>query len=362
MSVSHTNMPAVGNNDPGAVLGAIQRAGSHGLCGDDPLAPILPIMSKYGVSCSAKQFHQSVNVAFHRAESSVYDQAHRCMWESLPQQWHVLVHDYAQTGVEIPSGLVALDIGCGTGLASDLLLNSDLGRHVSHIDLLDTSAEMLERAKERARSWRATATCLHGELERLIGSARKYDVIVVCSVLHHIPDVEGFLTQLRAIQAPGGIFIHLQDPNGDFLSDSALEQRMSELARQTRRLPGWLRRWNPKRVVSAANRRLSGKSHESYIKRMNDELLASHILAKAMSERDIWAVTDIHCSDGQGVQIKQLRRYLPDYILISRRSYGFFGKLYSELPPSFRPKEQELIRQKALNGSFIAGLWQKATS
>lgn len=362
MFVSHTNAAAVGENNRGVVFGATHNAGAHGLCGNDPLAPIVPIMSKYGVLCSPKQFHQSVNLAFHRAESRVYDQCHRCMWDSLPQQWRLLVQDYLQTGVEIPSDLVALDIGCGTGLASDLLLNSDLGRHISQIDLLDTSLEMLNRAKERARTWSATATCLHGELERLTSSAHKYDVIIVCSVLHHIPDLASFFKHLRAMQAQGGILIHLQDPNGDFLNDSELQQRTSALVAQNRRLPGWLRRWNPKCVVNAALRRLSGQSQDTYIKRTNDELLSFRIIGKAMSAPDIWAVTDIHCSDGLGIQIKQLRRHLPDYMLLSRRSYGFFGKLYSELPPPFRQKEQELIRQKALNGSFISGIWKKIKS
>jgi hypothetical protein len=55
----------------------------------------------------------------------------------------------------------------------------------------------------------------------------------------------------------------------------------------------------------------------------------------------------------------QLRRYLPDYSLISKRSYGFFGKLYSELPGTFKKAEKELIYQKATNGLYIAGIWKK---
>jgi 2-polyprenyl-3-methyl-5-hydroxy-6-metoxy-1,4-benzoquinol methylase len=361
-SVLHRNLGAVTESTDGTVVDEASSVGLQELRNDDPLASILPIMSKYGARSSREEFHRSVNLAFHRAESRVYDQLHSCMWESLPEQCQLLVQDYLETGVEIGRHLVALDIGCGTGLASDMLLNSQMGKHISRIDLLDISEEMLGRARDRARSWSATATLLHGELERLTRSSPKYDVVVVCSVLHHIPDLGKFLKRVRTIQSPGGIFLHLQDPNGDFFHDPEQKRRIAELAGRTRHLPGWLRRLNPRRVLGALQCRLSGRQPDSYIRQVNDELLAARITTKAMSAPDIWAVTDLHCSDGLGVQINQLCRCLPDYTLISKRSYGFFGKLYSELPEGFKKTEKELIHQKAPNGLYIAGIWKKNKS
>jgi ubiquinone/menaquinone biosynthesis C-methylase UbiE len=326
---------------------------------DDPLAPILPIMSKYDIRCSAEEFHRSVNVAFHRAESRVYDQLHSCMWESLPEQCQLLVQDYLETGVEIGRDLVAVDIGCGTGLASDMLLNSQIGKRISRIDLLDISEEMLQRAKARARSWSATATFLHGDLERLTHGSNRYDVTVICSVLHHIPDLAKFLPQVQTIQSPGGILLHLQDPNGDFLHDPEQKRRIAKLAGRTRHLPSWMRRLNPRRVLDGLQRRTWGHQTDCYIDQVNKELLSAHITTKPMSAPDIWTVTDLHCSDGIGIQMDQLRRYLPDYALISKRSYGFFGKLCSELSGTFKKAEKELIYQKATNGLYIAGIWKK---
>src|SRR5450631_1377150 len=117
------------------------------------LQSLSPVMEKYGVTCSPEQFHEGVNLAFHRAESQVYDEIHRCMWESLPRQMDLLVLDSIAAGAAPGFDLSALDIGCGTGLASELLLRTELGRVITEFDLLDTSAEMLERIKSRASGW-----------------------------------------------------------------------------------------------------------------------------------------------------------------------------------------------------------------
>lgn len=60
---------------------------------DDPLAPLAEIMRRHGVRCSAAEFHAAVNVTFHRFEAEEYDQLHRDMWDSLPQQIALLSGD-----------------------------------------------------------------------------------------------------------------------------------------------------------------------------------------------------------------------------------------------------------------------------
>src|ERR1035438_10252852 len=77
------------------------------------------MMKRHGVACSAEEFHGAVNVTFHEFESEDYDTSHRDMWESLPQQFHLLVDDWLRVCSGAPSEIHLLDIGCGTGLASD---------------------------------------------------------------------------------------------------------------------------------------------------------------------------------------------------------------------------------------------------
>src|SRR5208337_3559431 len=85
------------------------------------------IMDRHGVRCSPEDFHQSVNVLFHNFESEIYDREHLDMWESLPRQFELLVGDWLRCNSPAPAEIHLLDIGCGTGLASDCLLKTSIG-------------------------------------------------------------------------------------------------------------------------------------------------------------------------------------------------------------------------------------------
>ncbi|MCU1241138.1 MAG: Methyltransferase protein [Candidatus Acidoferrum typicum] len=316
-------------------------------------------MNKYGVKCAPYQFQHAVNLAFHKSESGVYDSIHRDMWASLPQQFALLISDYLASGEELGNDLVIVDVGCGTGLASELLLKTKIGDRVSEIDLLDTSPEMLEKASERASTWKVKTTTIHGGVRSIAERRRRYDLIITCSVLHHIPDLIDFLQDIRHLQAPRGIFMHLQDPNGDYLGDDLLQERTRELKDYERPLiPKRLRRLAPRNVIGRIRRKLSNREDEDYISRVNKQLIQSGLTREPMIAPDIWAVTDIHVHDGEGISIKTLSGLLGDYRMISVRSYSFFGKMASELPTAFKEREQLLIDARALNGLEIAGLWK----
>jgi hypothetical protein len=204
---------------------------------------------------------------------------------------------------------------------------------------------------------------IEGNIQHLFERNRKYDIIMTCSVLHHIPDIAEFLARVRELHATGGIFLHLQDPNGDYLNDAALNQRIAELSAFRRpSLPTWVRRFNPRRIAARVRRTLGGHRDETYLDRVNNELIDTGVIKKAMAPPDIWRVTDIHVHDEQGISIERLRSLLVDYRLVSSRSYAFFGAMSSDLPGPFRQREQQLTDRKAPNGLEIAGLWKLESS
>jgi hypothetical protein len=152
------------------------------------------------------------------------------------------------------------------------------------------------------------------------------------------------------------MYIHLQDPNADFSTDLEYLQRVEQI--KTRNLlPASLSRFTPKRVFGRIYRELTGKQHESYCDKTNQALLKAGVIKSPLSVSEIYSITDIHVMDGAGISIQKMKHWMPDYDLISARSYAFFGKLWSDLPPHFRQREDELAEKRTMNGMHIGAAW-----
>ncbi|MFZ0704871.1 MAG: class I SAM-dependent methyltransferase [Candidatus Korobacteraceae bacterium] len=315
--------------------------------------PVIAVMQKHRTECSPEQFHAAVNVTFHEFEAEIYDQEHRDMWESVPKQVELLVGDWLGKCSQPPEALHVLDIGCGTGLASDSVLKSRVGARVRTIDLLDTSRTMLRRAAERAAGWPVPVRQFEGLLDSL-PAGQTYDAIVTSSVLHHVPDLAGFFRTVRSMQQPGGVFLHVQDPNGDYLGDPELNRRKAEVAAKA---PDWVQRLHPRRIIGRVQREITGRQGEDYISKTNRALISQGIIKEPLTVAELFAITDIHANEGSGISINELRDLLPDYELLGQRSYGFFGQLPYGLPRSFTVREDELIAAGALNGFHIGAIW-----
>jgi 2-polyprenyl-3-methyl-5-hydroxy-6-metoxy-1,4-benzoquinol methylase len=322
------------------------------------LEHLVALMQAKGTTLEPAEFQSKVNIIFHAFESEVYDQIHEDMKKSLPRQFMALTND-CLASAPVSESLTMLDIGCGTGLSTELFLSTELGSRVKHVDLLDTSPEMLNRCSKRPCLGRVPHRLLCGTLD-VLSDTGKYDIILMCSVLHHIPDINGFLSDVVRLQKPGGLFFHFQDPNGDYLRDKELQQRIRQLNRHfSKRLPPWTKRFAPRRFAKGVWSKLSGRRHHSYIDGVNGKLLEGGIIAEPMTAQELWSVTDIHVYDEQGISIEQLKTHWKAYDLVSTRAYSFFGEMYSELPRSFRRREEQLHNLRASNGMHLCGAWRR---
>ena len=325
----------------------------------DLLAGLIPIMQRYGARCSPSEFYEQVNLHFHAAESLVYEEIHRHMWETLPRQFELLTDDCATVA---PKGkLRVLDIGCGTGLSAEAFLKTSLGSPTSEIHLLDTSKEMLGAAARRARKWPVQAISHHGKIFDVPVSLQ-FNVILACSVLHHIADLRSFLKEVADRQSPGGLFLHFQDPNADYADDPGHLSRLAEYetAYETAHPPApqttLFRRLTPRRVYRRVLRQFKGR--QDYIGQTNCSLVRAGIIGREMRAEDIWAVTDIRLSPlTMGISLEGLKSMLPRYELVSCRTYNFFGD-YGRLLDEFRIKDKKLIGDRAMTGSRVAGAWK----
>lgn len=319
----------------------------------NPREIISTIMRRYGARCSPEEFHSAVNVTFHDFESQVYNAIHGDMWQSLPREFSLLAEDCLRRYPSAPPKMRVLDIGAGTGLASDCLQKTAFGSRITSIDLLDTSPSMLERAKERSAKWNVPTRSRIGLIHE-VPQDDQYELIVTCSVLHHVPDVEPFCQQVRRLQAPGGIFLHLQDPNAAFIERKAAD----ETGKIGSRISEQIARFTPRRIWGRIMREVTGKQGEDYISKTNRALMEAGIITSPLRVADLFAITDIHVHDTHGISVDEIGRWLPDYECLSRRSYAFFGKLWSELSAEQRSKEEDLSARNDLTGAHIGAAWR----
>lgn len=325
---------------------------------------LLPLMRSKGARCSPEEFQRTVNRAFHAEEAAVYDQVHANLWQSLPEIWQLLVEAILAAEPPLPTRIKVLDVGCGTGMATALLMNTSLAGRVSQVVMLDPSPEMLDHARARARRWPVSARFVEGTLEQLAVEPG-FDLVVASSVLHHIPDLSSFLARVSQLQGSRGIFLHLQDPNGDAgrprvgrVVAGVFRQAVGRLI--SRRFANLVL----SRVRQRIGRRSAGVVEQDYLEKVNARLIRDGIITRPLAASELWSVTDIHVpglpySIGRGVSLEMVRRLLPEYRLLSRRTYGFWGRLISELPDHLRVEERALTSGSAAHGSWIAAAWLK---
>lgn len=318
---------------------------------------IISLLTKTKSKLTVKEFQEKINVVFHDFEANYYDDLHKDMWESLQQQFDLLVQDGLQY-ITHRTNLKVLDIGCGTGLSSELLLNTKIKPYVQQVTLLDTSPNMLKFAQKKAETWNVNYQVINGNITQI---TELYDVIVISSVLHHIPDLTTFLHDVSQKLNPNGLLIHLQDPNSDFLKTEDYTKRVDDFKKQNPKLIPNNTNIFFKKIKRFIKRLLNRKD---YIDLINDELIRQNVIQKRMTADELWSVTDIQIASNvndeiNGISLHFLKHTLKDFTLLSTRSYGFFGVLKHDLPSNFKEIEEQLIQEKSLFGRNLACIWQK---
>lgn len=321
---------------------------------------LVPLIKKTGSQLSPREFHSCINVVFHDIEAAQYDSLHNDMAESLQEQINLLIDDLFNSSAINLKNITVLDIGAGTGLSAQMLINSKLGPYIKKMTLLDTSLNMLVKAEEKAKRWNKDYALINSDVSTLNES---FDVIIICSVLHHIPELERFLRVVDNLLKPKGILIHLQDPNGDYLTEKTYITRINQFKNELNSLPKkkTIKQIIPKKWKHYINRVLGRKT---YIDVINDYLLKEKVIKHRMTADEIWSVTDIHVEsklnkENAGISFKFLKQQFRNYKLISQRSYGFYGLLKSELTKEYIQKENSLILKKDLNGRNLSCIWIK---
>lgn len=329
----------------------------------DPFFKIRTLVDKKGQEKDVAKFHRSVNEIFHNVEANFYDKRHVNMWESLPPIFELISNKIKEAGI-IPDGKKwnLLDIGSGTGLSTELFLKTNLGQYISEVTLLDSSFGMIQKSKERSKKWEnVKVNFINGYIDQV---DEKYNIIICSSLLHHIPDLKQFFLHISRLQEFGDVFVHLQDPNSFSLNSEIYRIRKEkfEKFRKENKIASNLSLMNFIRSVKKSLKsRLFGSE---FINEVNKQLIINKIIYKKLTAAELWSITDIHVENlpysiGEGVSIDMIGKDLISYSNLLCFTYSFFGRLSFELPDYLKMEEQELLKNKDMNGRNLAGIWLK---
>jgi SAM-dependent methyltransferase len=145
---------------------------------------------------------------------SCYDKADRLT------QWN-FVRDLIE--YRCPSDFYFLELGCGTGFFSKLILETFIS---SRAILVDGSAQMLEAARVQIAAHNDRAMCIHKRFESLDWTSfeRKFHMVFSALAIHHLPDSAKWklFEQINRALQPGGCFIYLDIVRGDSAEQTKL--------------------------------------------------------------------------------------------------------------------------------------------
>lgn len=236
-----------------------------------------------------------VNELFHDLEGAEYANIHPEIFAVELNRWNALLALHLPDAPHPP--LHCVDVGCGTGFVSELILN-----HLQTGDALvcaDISEIMLEICRNAfAGNDRGVAVETLKLRDESIGLPdASVDVVMLNSVLHHVPDSQRFLAELVRILKPGGIVMIGHEPNARFWQSRFLRTQYRVLHVLV-----------PKRLAATILKKtwLYGAAvkpkPDVFLDKLNGLLLAEGAIAAPLTRTDVSQLIDIHSPTAGGIR------------------------------------------------------------
>ena len=116
--------------------------------------------------------------------------------ESIFHNFKISKKKHPLEGVEI------LDIGCGGGIASE-----PLARMGAELTSIDESKELINIARIHAKEMHLNIKYKHSNIEKILKTNKKYDVVIALELLEHVKNVAYFCNLLSKLIKPNGLII-----------------------------------------------------------------------------------------------------------------------------------------------------------
>lgn len=164
-----------------------------------------------------------------------------------------------------------LEVGCGAGYGTELILRRFAA---ARVDAVDLDPKMVSRARHRLAGYGERVRLATGDMTDLRAALdaadASYDAVFDFAIIHHVPDWRAALTEIARVLRPGGRFYFdevtaaaLATRGYQWLFDHPTHDRftgpefVAELERQGLRVgPRWLTRIRGHYLLGVADRPL----------------------------------------------------------------------------------------------------------
>lgn len=123
--------------------------------------------------------------------------------------------------IKLPHNKLILEIGCGNGTGTKLIKKHF---HPKKIEAIDLDPKMIQLAEKRNKD--STISFTVGDAAKLPYKDNMFDVVFDFAIIHHIPNWQDCLKEIKRVLKPGGQFI-IED-----LSIETFENPLGKLIRK----------------------------------------------------------------------------------------------------------------------------------
>jgi len=168
--------------------------------------------------------------------------------------------------IRAEAGVRVLDLACGPGAVTKIILEKLQGIRESWVIAMDASAEALEIAKREIAQAKSTMVrFVQGQAEQLSHALQEtVDAVIFCNAIHMIADKEQMIREVSKVLSPGGIFAF----NTTFFAGAQPPQTEQFYRRWMTRAIRLLKRTyglQPSREKVAARRQLTPQQYEQLL-------------------------------------------------------------------------------------------------